>query len=1132
MKSSRYSGETLKPLVALAVAQAYCVRIPVTLAPEATMQNNIGEWLEKHGLGAYSALFEAMHIGPDVLHSLTESDLRELDIPLGDRKRFLRAIQELPANSVERRQLTVLICDLVGSTELSERLDLESYRQCLATFRHICQEHIEFYDGYIYQYRGDAAIAYFSYPKGQEQSAARAAHAALGIVNALNLHNRHHKELPRLDARIGIATGLVVVGAELEHGTMHENAVGVAPNLAARLQGLAAPGEVIICELTKQLLDRHFTTRALDKQHVKGLDHDVLPYQLLDALENPLAELSSRQRSPLPFFGRQVEQEQLLTYWENAEKIRGFVQIIGEAGIGKSRFVREFRLRIASSNSPSFAYYCSPFHRSSALYPVLQNLRRSLQLQTQTTGELSLTQLRDGLLALGVQRDDHMRALATLLDVEMSQADKQGMNPHLKVDLFDAIITMLKHACRAQKALLIIEDAHWLDPSTEELLRKVIERQDELNCMILVTARPEFVWSEADSSTTHTLTLKALPLETSVEFVTQILGAQYVEEELIAEIVRKTAGIPLFIEETARAVLEEIRTDAPHALHGTPRMIGVPPTLNDSLMAKLDRLGDYKFTALVAAVVGQEFSAETLATLLSDTRTNIQDDLQYLVVSGVLKLRTTSYGTRYGFIHGLLQDVAYATLLNNTRTKIHSDVADTLIQQARESSESGPEIIAHHLSECLRIEEAVSYWIKAGRLASERSALQEAVVHFRSALRLMETLPDTADNIKIKLLILQGLAAPLLGTTSYRSQEVKEVANLAVTLCKQAKFENEIPVFLYTIWIGEQADGNHQYALSLARNFLDMARQHQDKTAQMVAHRALAWSELNLGNPTLAQKHLSTSRALYDATQHDALVYIYGTDHRIGIGCGEVQSLWALGYPDSALGVAAHTIQSAEESQLAVSRFLAYQYSGCLLNTLCKRWEQVAHFSTLLIRLGKENKLQQALLVGAFYRDVVRVIEEHSSEAFDSAMSMIDSAKKLGYLYMMPLWYTLLAEACLLSGLRECAKISVQNAIDIVTHTQENWYLAEIFRIEAELEFLQSGEFNKECEDKILKAIEIAGEQDAKSWELRARTSQRKLALNFSKQDQHAFQQCYVWFSEGQQLADWQQAGAYLASPS
>lgn len=1092
------------------------------------MQNKIANWLEKHELGAYTALFESMHIGTDILHSLSEDDLKELDIPLGDRKRFLRALSEVSASAVSRRQLTVLICDLVGSTELSQNLSIEAYRQCLGRFRAICKKHIEFFDGYIYQYRGDAAIAYFSYPKGQELSAARAAYAALGIIEGLAEYNAQADAAPLLEARIGIATGMVIAGAELDQGTMHENAVGVAPNLAARLQALANPGEVVLAELTQRLVQEQFITQALPEQRVKGLDDVIKPFLLQNAVERHGAELIPLNRPTLPYFGRKKELQLLQKHWENENSKFNFVQIIGEAGIGKSRFVREFRQSLSNMDSPVLTYYCSPFHRNSTLFPVAQTLRRALQIQAKATGDLNAAQMQIGLNALGVSAPVQIEALTALLNAKATHGQDSNSKPHTKADLFAAIIAMLERMRRTEKTLLIIEDVHWIDPSTQELLRKVLEQKEALNCFVLITTRPEYNWPIDDTIPVSNIELKPLSEEISTQFVCEILSKTGTPEAIIEEIVGKSAGIPLFIEETARAVAENQPLAEAQAANGLLPRFGVPPTLNDSLMAKLDRLGDVKFTALVSAVIGQEFSQEMLEAVLSETRESVAEDLNYLLRCGTLKIRRTPFGWRYNFIHGLLQDVAYDTLLHDTREKIHSDVADALIPYLKQSNEFGPEIVAHHLTQSQRVEEAVHYWVSAGRLASERSALQEAVVHFRNALKLMDNLPSNQENIKLKLLILQGMAAPLLGTTSYRSAEVKEVANLAINLCKEAKFENEIPVFLYTIWIGEQADGNHQYALSLARDFLNMARRHQDQTAQMVAHRALAWSELNLGNLATAQTHLVASRTLYDEDQHDALVYSYGTDHLIGIGCGEAQTLWALGYADSALAIANTTIQRAEKSELAVSRFLAYQYSGCLLSTLCRRWQDVAHYSALLLKLGAENKLQQASLVGAFYRDMGDVNASGSQDSYHSAMKIIAMARQLGYLYMMPLWYTMLADACLTAGLLDSAQTSLDEALKIIDTTQENWYLADIHRIAAEIDFLQKNEFGAHCEQKLRSAIALACTQDSKAWELRARTLQRRIAPQLNKQDSQAFQQCCIWFSEGKALEDWQKASQFL----
>ncbi|MES3007348.1 MAG: AAA family ATPase [Pseudomonadota bacterium] len=1070
--------------------------------------------LSKFGLQAYSSVFEAEHIGIDILHTLTDEDLRELGIPLGDRKRMLLAFADSPAAAMSRRQITVLICDLVDSTPLSESTDPEVYREYLQRFRNICKVALEKFEGYIYQYRGDAAIAYFGYPVAQEKCAVRASHAALEIMQALEgldglLHGQP-QEQPRLRARIGIATGLVIVGADVDQGATQENAVGVTPNMAARLQGLAAPGEVIVCPLTRTLIDGDFETFAMGQQSLKGLRNDVAAFRLLKPMGPAQHDYLPRNRQLTPFCGRAREMRALGDIWHRHSDTLQVAVLQGEAGIGKSRLIREFSRTPAVVEHIHLQYFCSPFHRNSALYPVISQLQRQLSLihvdrMTEVESEaLQLEKLR-ALIKENLADDiGHLGALAALLGIRMLDNPVDELAPReRKLKFFAAVIALLQAQCRQGKVLVVIEDVHWIDPTTMELVHQLVDSPLPLRCVLLMSARPEFVWPAGTQTQPASIAVEALNSIESSRLVNDASTTGNMSAELVAEIVSKTDGVPLFIEETTRAVAEagadqENNSDA----LVTAGRFGVPPTLRDSLMSRLDRLGQSRSTALAASVLGREFSRQLLEYSLNNGTVNLQDDLTRLVESGTLRVRDSAIGVLYQFTHGLLQNIAYESLLNIPRTALHSQVADALLTYFPAVVQQEPEVIAHHLFQAARFEQAADYRRRAGAEASKRGSLQETVFHYRAALDALSKLPQSEAVARQQVGVLSGLAATLLATTSYRSPEVKETATHAIALCKQYGFTLEIAPFLYDIWIGEQGDGNHGVALALAREFLALSEKQQHAESAMVANRAVAWSEFNLGRPRLAIDHLLRSRELYEQQLHKDLVFVYGTDQIVGVGCGQVQSEWCLGYPERALAVAADTLKNAEQSGHVVSIFLALQYAGCLLNSLCRHWEETRDCAKRLMELGEQNNFPQAILAGRFYHHAMNVRLNKDTAAFESGWKIIESTQKLGYLYMMPFWYMTLGDACLAIGQTAEARQCLERAGAIIAGTGEVWHLPEIYRLQGELALVESRQASaastpttphtsaiEEALSFFNKAIALAAGQEAKSWELRARSS-------------------------------------------
>lgn len=1047
--------------------------------------SEIADWLKTYHLEKYAEQFEANAIGCDILHMLTDADLKELSIPLGDRKRILEVCAMTSAASPSRRQLTVVILDLVDSTPMSESADPEEFRYSLQTFRTTCKSAIEKYNGYIYQYRGDAVIAYFGYPVGQEKSAIRAAFAVREINQELTRANELSDSKYPLRCRTGIATGEVVVGAEFEQDFLQENAVGLAPNLAARLQSLAKPGEIILCPVTRELTLASFKSNKLGDKQLKGIEGKVAAYKLGEPVDTLLLYQIPRNSRLTPFVGREQELASIYQTW-NASKNHQCILVKGEAGVGKTRLIYECTQLDKMASAARINLQCSQLHQNSALFPVISYLQHVLKLDGSGDGSRASSKLGRFLRENDCDTSEVHGALASLLGIDMDGNPVNSMQPQdRRRSYFTAIEQLLESEQRKGDLLIIVEDIQWIDPTTYQLLRQITGSETALFRTMIVTARPEFELDAELAPGCSVVELAPLSSELSESMVKSVFTGEPVEQSVIKEIVDVSDGIPLFIEETTKAVIHGGENKVLGSAGKSGSAIRVAPTLKESLIARLDGLGASRKTALAASVIGREFGRDLLQRILDTQTSDLQEDLNKLVVNGALRVQHSVNGPVYQFKHALFQSSAYDSLLHHTRIELHSKIADALLSNAQSELASAPETLAFHLERSDRFFEAAKYYKEAGALASWRGSLQETVANYKSALRLLDALDEDEKIAREKVAVLSGLAATLLATTSYRSPEVRETANRAIAVCKEYGLNLEIAPFLYDIWIGTQGDGDHASALELARDFLDIANNQQDPEACMVANRAFAWSEFNLGRPAKAVSFLKESRRIYDENVSRDLVLIYGTDQIVGVGCGEVQVEWCLGNTAAAANTARRTIQGAEESGHVVSRFLAYQYAGCLYSSLCRDWKNVRHYANELIKLGQENEFPQAKLAGMLYEYAIQQREEDAPEAYKQGVAIIEKTRELGYLYMMPYWYTVLADACLDSREFEGAAQCLKEAGNIISTTNEIWHWPENLRLQALLELRSQGDGNKAMA-YYQEAIEAAQHQQAASWELRS----------------------------------------------
>jgi class 3 adenylate cyclase len=725
----------------------------------------VADWLEKLGLGQYAHRFAENGVDLSVLPDLTDQDFEKLGVLLGHRRKMLRAIAELsgveksapkaaaeasvpvapqPHDTAERRQVTVMFSDLVGSTALSARMDPEDLREVISAYQKCVAETVQRFGGFVAKYMGDGVLVYFGYPQAHEDDAERAVRAGLALVAAVG----DLKTQAALQTRVGIATGLVVVGDLIGSGEAQERGiVGETPNLAARLQGLAVPNSVVIAESTRKLLGNLFELEDLGARDIKGITGSARAWTALrpSGVESRFEALHASGLTEL--VGREEELELLLRRWSRAKTGEGqAVLLSGEAGIGKSRLTAALLERIATEPHTRLRYFCSPQHTDSALYPIISQMERAARIAHGDTAQVKLDKL-DVLLAQTSTSSQDVSLFADMLSLPNDgRYPALGLQPQQRRQkTLEALTAQVEALSRQNPLLMIFEDAHWADPTSLETFGLIVDRVRSLPVLLVVTFRPEFDPPWIGRPYVTALTLNRLAQRDIEAMIDRVVGNKVVPASVRHDIIERTDGIPLFVEEMTKAVLEAGSEDTAQRIASAIPSSGlaVPASLQASLMARLDRLGPAKEVAQIGATIGREFFHALLAAVVRKPEAELQSALDRLVATGLLFRQGVPPQASYLFKHALVQDAAYGTLLREPRRALHARIAEALESQFTDIAESQPELLARHCSEAGEIEKAASLWGKAGQRSLERSALVEAIEQLTRALDQIATLPGT-----------------------------------------------------------------------------------------------------------------------------------------------------------------------------------------------------------------------------------------------------------------------------------------------------------------------------------------------------------------------------------------------------
>jgi predicted ATPase/class 3 adenylate cyclase len=812
----------------------------------------------------------------------------------------------------ERRHLTVLFSDLAGSIEISARLDPEEWREVEADYHRAAAEAISRFGGYVAKYLGDGVMAYFGWPEAHDNDAERAARAGLAILEGVAaLNDRDSKsDRPKLSVRVGIDSGTVVIG---EGRGSDSEVFGDAANIASRVQSAADPDTVIVTPVVNRLVSGLFVVEERGTHQLKGITEPVDLYRIvrLSSARNRLA--ASIVHGLTPFVGRDHERRLLWSRWERASDGEGQVVLIsGEAGIGKSRLVRQFRKQLAQT--PHLWLECagSPYFQNTPLYPIADMLQQGLAQRGDGSEEAKLSDLERDLERAGLKLAEAVPLIAPLLNLPVDEkypplvlsSDQQRKR---------LLMTLARWLFGAEQSVVIaVEDLHWFDASSLELMQLLIEQAATARVMLVCTARPEFRAPWSPRAHHSHLNLTRLNARDVRKLVASVVAQSALSGETIAKVVERTDGVPLFVEELTRAVLE--KGDAKPAVHD------IPATLLDSLTARLDRLGPAKRVAQIASVIGREFSYELILAIASMPEDDLQSALAKLADAELIYARGIPPEASYSFKHALIRDAAYDALLKSRRKQVHERVARVLETQSIHTAEAQPELLAHHYTEAALAALAISYWHKAGQRAAQGSANQEAVAHLSRGLELIEMLPDTPERSGIELALQTTLGPVLIATKGYAAPEVGAVYDRARELCQRAENSPQLPIVVFGLFAFYVVRADHEKALTLGKHLLSLAESAQDRALLLQAHNALGLALFFQGDFAAAREHLDRCFALYDVEQDRALAFFYaGQDPGV---TSSVFSAWAsqtAGYPDQAL--------KRSHDALSLAQLLSHPYS-------------------------------------------------------------------------------------------------------------------------------------------------------------------------------------------------------------
>jgi class 3 adenylate cyclase/predicted ATPase len=1114
---------------------------------------DLAEWLGRHGLDEYAQTFAENNIEFSVLPDLTENDLEKLGVSLGHRKKLLRAIDALTAarqpadptiavpdvtgvpptvgqqRDAELRQITVMFCDLVGSTPLSEKLDPEDLRVLIDAYREACSTAIRRYGGEVASYAGDGVMAFFGWPRAHEDDAVRAVHAALDTLSAVT----NVSGPVTLASRVGVCSGLVVVrdvGAGGTSGSM--DAVGETPNIAARLQTLATPNSVLISASTKLLISEAFDLQDLGFQELKGVTKPIQVYRVLAAKSIASRFETAHGDSLSPLIGRSIELSLFLDRWQKVKEAEGQVILLsGVPGVGKSRLIHELKSSIQHEPHFLLNYQCSSYHSQSAFFPIIEQIKQATKVTDRDLNSDKLVKL-NAYFSSAIDDPTELALLAANLlsiptenDHELSELTPQ----QIKNKTITKLVDMLLALSVQRQTLCVFEDVHWLDPSTLEFLDLAISRIVHARILLVVSCRPEFRPASFSRANVTTHSLTRLSRSEVTAMIRDLLRGETMPQKIVDEIIDKADGVPLFIEELTSSIQRapaRARSENGDFKRTTPSTaFKVPETLHDALMERLDRVAPGQRVAQTAAVIGREFSYDLLSFATGIVSNDLNSALSVLEEADIIHRVDISPSVRFAFKHVLLRDAIYNSLLKGKRQEIHADIAAVLETHFHEFVESQPEILAYHYGEAGDHQLAVNYWRASGLRAFAHSANIEAIAHFRKALEVLAALPETPKRNEQESEIQLALGIPLIAVHGYATAETREAFARARALC--LKLDNAPNYFqaLFGLWGHSWMGGKHDEALSMANEFLSRSRASDDPVPSMVAHRVMGSTLFTIGEFQPAREHFEQTIALSKVGGKQPLYGLYVVEPRAASILLLSWDLWFLGYPDQSLARVSEALSLAKGlSQPYTIAFAHYMTS--VVHLLRGDPDRALASAETSLEMSREQRFSLYEVLSMISRG--RALGElgRLGEAKTEIKCGIDEARRSGIGFMLPMMESWRADIHAQSGDNETALSIVEQTLSDLNDVTGRAWEAELYRQRAQLLLALDRTRVSEAEGYLKDAIIVARRQSAKSLELRAATTLATLWRTQERFDEARglIEPIYCWFSEGADTADLRRA--------